>query len=199
MEYNLIIKKSSSMIYVALLRGINVGGNNKVDMKKLKTTFESLGFTNVVTYINSGNIIFRDISNEPDAIVNEIEKAMVTDFQLPIRVLVRSYKDIGTICDKLPLTWVKNELMRTDVMFLWKEFDSPEIIQQLQINPVDNVMYEQGAVLWHVAGKDYNKSGMSKLVGTKLYRNMTIRNVNTVRKLHQIMTTISKAEEISDR
>lgn len=187
------------MIYVALLRGINVGGNNKVDMKKLKTTFESLGFTNVVTYINSGNIIFRDISNEPDAIVNEIEKAMVTDFQLPIRVLVRSYKDIGTICDKLPLTWVKNELMRTDVMFLWKEFDSPEIIQQLQINPVDNVMYEQGAVLWHVAGKDYNKSGMSKLVGTKLYRNMTIRNVNTVRKLHQIMTTISKAEEISDR
>ena len=199
MEYNLIIQKSSSMIYVALLRGINVGGNNKVDMKKLKTTFESLGFTNVVTYINSGNIIFRDISNEPDAIVNEIEKAMVTDFQLPIRVLVRSYKDIGTICDKLPLTWVKNELMRTDVMFLWKEFDSPEIIQQLQINPVDNVMYEQGAVLWHVAGKDYNKSGMSKLVGTKLYRNMTIRNVNTVRKLHQIMTTISKAEEISDR
>jgi uncharacterized protein (DUF1697 family) len=46
------------MTYVALLRGINVGGNNKVEMKKLKTTFETLGFTSVVTYINSGNIIF---------------------------------------------------------------------------------------------------------------------------------------------
>lgn len=186
------------MIYVALLRGINVGGNNKVDMKKLKATFESLGFTNVVTYINSGNIIFKDLLKERDTIVDEIEKAIVKDFQLNIRVLVRSFEDIRTICEKLPVTWVKNEVMRTDVMFLWKEYDSPKIIQQLQINPVDNVKYERGAVLWNVEGKDYNKSGLLKLVGTKLYRNMTIRNVNTVRKLHQIMTDIREAEKTTD-
>ncbi|MFT3751872.1 MAG: DUF1697 domain-containing protein [Paludibacter sp.] len=69
------------MIYVALLRGINVGGNNKVEMKKLKSTFELLGFTNVVTYINSGNIVFEDISKEQVVIVNEIEKAIKKDFQ----------------------------------------------------------------------------------------------------------------------
>lgn len=64
------------MIYVALLRGINVGGNNKVEMKKLKATFERLGFTNVVTYINSGNIIFEESTKAQNTIVAEIERAI---------------------------------------------------------------------------------------------------------------------------
>ena len=73
----------TSMIYVALLRGINVGGNNKVDMKKLKTTFESLGFNNVVTYINSGNIVFAESSKDQSVIVSEIE--MVFTSAIPTR------------------------------------------------------------------------------------------------------------------
>jgi uncharacterized protein (DUF1697 family) len=179
------------MIYVALLRGINVGGNNKVEMKRLKTTFELLGFTNVVTYINSGNIIFEESSKAQNVIVAEIENAIKQDFQLEIKVLVRDFENIEAICQKLPATWMKNEMMRTDVMFLRERFDSPEIIAQLQINPVDNVKYLPGAVLWNVEDKDYSKSGLLKIMSTELYRNMTIRNVNTVRKLHQIMTTIN--------
>ena len=175
------------MIYVALLRGINVGGNNKVDMKKLKTTFESLGYTNVATYINSGNIIFEDSSKGLETIVREIEDAIKRDFQLDIRVLVKSFEDINLICKLLPDTWIKNEVVRTDVMFLWEDYDYPEILQQLKINPVDNVMYTPGAVLWNLEYKNYTKSGISKLVGTKIFRNMTVRNVNTVRKLHQLM------------
>jgi len=186
------------MIYAALLRGINVGGNNKVEMKKLKTTFELLGFENVVTYINSGNIIFEDFSKGQDVIVNEIEKAIKHDFQLEIKVLVRNFENIEIICQKLPATWIKNEMMRTDVMFLWEKFDRPEIMELLQINPVDNVKYLSGAVLWNVEGKNYSKSGMINLMGTELYKNMTIRNVNTVRKLYQIMTTI-KGQKTTNR
>ena len=175
------------MIYVALLRGINVGGNNKVDMKKLKTTFESLGYTNVVTYINSGNIIFEDFSNGKDRLAGEIEDAIKRDFQLDIKVMVKSFKEIELICQQLSDTWVKDEVMRTDVMFLWEDFDSPEILQHLKINPVDNVKYAPGAVLWNVEYADYSKSGISKLAGTEIFRNMTVRNVNTVRKLYKIM------------
>ena len=175
------------MIYVALLRGINVGGNNKVDMKKLKTTFESLGYTNVVTYINSGNIIFEDSSKEQDRFACEIEDAIKRDFQLDIKVLVKSFDDMGLICSQLPDAWVKDKVMRTDIMFLWEDFDSPEVLQHIKINPVDNVKYTQGAVLWNVEYADYNKSGISKLAGTEIFRNMTVRNVNTVRKLYQIM------------
>lgn len=82
------------MIYVALLRGINFGGNNKVEMKKLKTTLELLGFANVVTYINSGNIIFEELSKKQNVIVSEIERATRQDFQLEIKVLIRNLENI---------------------------------------------------------------------------------------------------------
>ena len=116
------------MIYVALLRGINVGGNNKVDMKKLKNTFEELGYTNVVTYINSGNIIFEAKGKKEDKIIKEIELAIKKDFALEIKVLIRDFESIKSLCKKIPNTWVKNETMRTDVMFLWEEFDNPKIL-----------------------------------------------------------------------
>ena len=175
------------MIYVALLRGINVGGKNKVDMKKLKATFESLGYTNVVSYINSGNIVFEDLSKAKKELAVEIEDAIKSDFQLDIKVLVKSFEDIKLICSQLPDDWLKNEVMRTDVMFLWDDFDRPETLQQIKINPVDHVKYAPGAILWNIEYKDYTKSGISKLSGTEIFRNMTVRNVNTVRKLYQIM------------
>lgn len=178
------------MVYVALLRGINVGGNNIVGMKKLKAVFESLGFKNVVTYINSGNIIFESIPDSHEIIALDAAKAIKSEFNLDIKVLVRDFRNIETICRELPAGWVKNERMRTDVMFLWEKYDSHGVLDLLQINPVDNVRYTPGAVLWNVEGKDYSKSGLSKLVGTDLYRNMTIRNVNTVREIHRIMSGI---------
>ena len=185
------------MIYVALLRGINVGGNNLVDMKKLKTTFESIGFRNVVTYINSGNIIFEELTERLDTIVTAAETAIRRDFQLDVKVLVRDYDNIDTICRELPHGWVKNDSMRTDVMFLWEKYDSPEVLEKLKISMVDNVRYMPGAILWNVEGKDYSKSGMTKLVGTDLYRNMTIRNVNTVRKIHQIMSAADGRQSVT--
>jgi len=175
------------MIYVALLRGINVGGNNKMEMKKLQATFEAIGYTNVVTYINSGNIVFETSTKGKDAIANEIEDAIKRDFQLDIKVLVKNFEDIKVINNHLPDTWVKDKVMRTDVMFLWDTFDYPEILQQIIIKHVDNVKYAPGAVLWNVTYNDYPKSGISKLSGTEIFRNMTVRNVNTVRKLYQIM------------
>ena len=178
------------MIYVALLRGINVGGNNPVEMKKLKVSFETIGFRNVVTYINSGNIVFEEKQDNQYVIARKAEEAIMRDFQLDVKVLIRNFNDFKTICRELPAGWVKNEMMRTDVMFLWEKYDSPEVLEKLKISPVDHVMYVPGAVLWNVEGKDYSKSSMVKLVGTDLYRNITIRNANTVRKIFQIMTDI---------
>jgi uncharacterized protein (DUF1697 family) len=178
------------MVYVALLRGINVGGNNIVGMKKLKAAFESLGFKNVVTYINSGNIIFESLPESHEKIALDAANAIKSDFNLDIKVLVRDFRNIEIICKELPDGWVKNDIMRTDVMFLWEKYDNRGVLDLLQINSVDRVRYTPGAVLWNVEGKDYGRSGLSKLVGTDLYRNMTIRNVNTVREIHRIMSGI---------
>lgn len=176
------------MVYLALFRGINVGGHNIVEMRKLKNTFESLGFTHVSTFINSGNVVFEDSLKKEDELTRLIEEAVRKDFQLDVKVVVINSEHLNAICRELPPTWVKNESMRTDVMFLWEKYDRPEVLKEIQINPVDNVKYIPGVILWNVEGKDYSRSGMMKLMGTDLYRHMTIRNVNTVRKLHQIIS-----------
>lgn len=183
------------MIYVALLRGINVGGNNKIEMKKLKSTFENLGFTQVSTYINSGNILFESPQNNPLLLRASIEKGIQNDFGLSIKVLLRNYQEMEHICQKLPENWVKNDIMRTDVMFLWEKFDKPDSIELLKITSVDRILYVPGAILWNVDGKDYNKSGMQKLVGSEIYRNMTIRNVNTFRKVFHMMTDMNDLDK----
>ena len=181
------------MIYVALLRGINVGGNNKIEMKKLKITFERLGCSNVITYINSGNIIFEDRHRSHSILTGEIENGIREDFGLTIKVLLRDFDNIQNICNNLPGNWVKNEIMRTDVMFLWENIDYPGIVDELRIKPVDQVKYVPGAILWNILDKDYTRSAMPNLVGTKTYKAMTIRNVNTVRKIYEIMVDAASA------
>lgn len=181
------------MVYVALLRGINVGGNNKIEMKKLKITFERLGCSNVITYINSGNIIFEDHHRSHSTLTREIEAGIKEDFGLTIKVLLRDFDNIRNVCTHLPEDWVKNEIMRTDVMFLWDDIDNPGIVDELRIKPVDQVKYVSGAVLWNIPGKDYTRSAMSNLAGTRIYKAMTIRNVNTVRKICELMIEVNSA------
>jgi uncharacterized protein (DUF1697 family) len=172
---------------IALLRGINVGGNNKVEMKSLQKTFENLGFDSVVTYINSGNIIFGS-SEFPK--VEKIEKAIEQDFGFYVKVLVISSENLIQVCDSIPEYWLNNSEMKTDVLFLWEEFARAETLELIKTNPeVDNLIYSSGAIIWHILKKDYNQSGMNKFVGIKVYKNMTARNVNTVRKLVEILLT----------
>lgn len=176
------------MIYVALLRGINVGGNNKVEMKRLKVVFEKLGHTNVLTYINSGNIIFHNESSDTKALHNTIEKALEKEFGFFIPVVIKTKPEIEAIDKALPSTWVNDTGTKTDVMFLWEEFNNKKVLAQLNIKPeIDNVRFVDGAILWMVKKKDVTKSGLLKIIGTDLYKKMTIRNANTLRKLLNLM------------
>jgi uncharacterized protein (DUF1697 family) len=185
------MKGSSSLTtYVALLRGINVGGNAVVSMKALKSCFEDLGLQDVVTYINSGNIIFKDSRNSIPALVKLIESGIKARCKMDIRVVVKSRSDIAAICKKIPPEWVTDKLMRTDVMFLWDEVDSPEAIAAVPSNPgVDRLVHVKGALIWNVSRKDYGKSKVPKIMGTSFYKNMTARNANTTRKLLELMVS----------
>jgi uncharacterized protein (DUF1697 family) len=105
-------------------------------------------------------------------------------------VVVKSKSDIAAICKKIPPEWVTDKLMRTDVMFLWDEVDSPEAIAALPSNPaVDRLVHAKGALIWNVSRTDYGKSKVPKIVGTRFYKNMTARNANTTRKLLALMSS----------
>ncbi|MFZ7943645.1 DUF1697 domain-containing protein [Neobacillus sp. 19] len=176
------------MVYIALLRGINVGGKNKIDMKLLKHTFEQAGMTHVVTYINTGNIIFsyKDISKTELSRI--LEDAIHNDFRLQIKVVVRSIDDIRGIINAIPDTWKNDNDMKSDVMFLWDEIDDESVLMNLVIKPnIDTVKYVPGAILWSIDKKNVTKSGMSKIIGSKFYKQVTVRNVNTARKIYELM------------
>lgn len=176
------------MVYVALLRGINVGGKNKIDMKLLKKAFEEAGMESVTTYINSGNVVFNDTAHTRQELAALLEKAIYDEFQLNIKVLIRDIKDFERMMAILPESWRNDEAMKCDVLFLEEEFDRESLIAELAIKPsIDTVLYSPGAILWSVAKKDVTRSGLLKIVGTPLYKAMTVRNVNTARKLYEIM------------
>lgn len=174
------------MIYVALLRGINVGGNCKVEMKKLKEVFGKLGFENVSTYINSGNVIFTTSKSEK-VLVGIIENALKKEFGFEIRVVVRTAKNIEKLCKEISKAWQNDTEQRTDVLFLWDEYHSKKSLDLIATTEVDRLVYIEGAIVWNVKRSDVNKSGMKKFIGTKIYKNMTARNINTVRKLNDII------------
>lgn len=81
-------------MYVAFLRGINVSGKNKIEMKSLKTMFESLDFTDVNTYLNTGNVIFRSETTVEESL---IEEKIKTTYDLEIKVLIRSSEEVQTL------------------------------------------------------------------------------------------------------
>lgn len=179
-----------SMIkYVALLRGINVGGNNKVEMKKLKEVMEDLSFSKVSTYINSGNVFFESKYLNKIKLAKDIEVAISKKFGFKVPVVVRNESDIKKLLNKIPKQWVNDTEQKTDILFLWEKFDNKKTLRLLnKVEGVDNLIYVKGEIIWNINRKNYSKSGMNKFIGTEVYKNMTARNVNTVRKFLEIMS-----------
>ncbi|HVF53713.1 MAG TPA: DUF1697 domain-containing protein [Actinomycetota bacterium] len=178
------------MVYVALLRGINVGGKNKVDMKQLKAAFEDVGMTSVRTYINSGNVIFSSTVRSRTRLAEALEGVIEKTFGFKVAVLVRDLKSMKAVVKALPKTWVNDATMKCDVMFLWDDVAKASVVEELTIKPdIEDVKYVSGALLWRVDKKNVTRSGLMKLAGTPLYKRMTIRNCNTTRKLLELMET----------
>jgi uncharacterized protein (DUF1697 family) len=172
------------MKYIALLRGINVGGNSKVEMPKLKKLFEDLGFTDVKTYINSGNVIFSSSQNDIKKICLSIEKGIEKEFKLSVPVLVIAEAKLKNIVNEIPEVWQNNSAMKCDVMFLWDEVDLPETMDLLSLNKdLEHFKYVPGAIIWRIDRDKVTKSKVLKMIGTDIYKKMTTRNCNTARKL----------------
>lgn len=172
-----------NMKYIALLRGINVGGNHKVEMKKLKILFESLGCINVLTYINSGNVIFESREDKIN-ISKKVKDRLIKEFDFEIPILIKTEKEMKKIADAIPVGWQNDSTHKTDVAYLFPEIDSVKTIDELPVKKeFIEIRYVKGAIYWNIDRKNYNKSHLNKIIGHKLYQFMTIRNVNTARYL----------------
>jgi uncharacterized protein (DUF1697 family) len=170
------------MKYIALLRGINAGKERRVDMKKLQAIFESLGYTNVSTYINSGNVVFE--SNDDPNILKKVLACFTKEFDFEIPTLIKTEKEMKKIADAIPKEWQNDSSQRSDVAYLFPEIDSQKTLDELPVKKeFIDIRYIKGAIYWNVDRIYYNKSHLNKIIGHTLYRFMTVRNVNTARYL----------------
>jgi uncharacterized protein (DUF1697 family) len=178
------------MTYVAFLRGVNVGGKGIVSMAAIKEALVALGMSDVRTYINSGNVIFSTRASDTQQLAGRIEEALEQHTGMAIKVLLMDHKALKKMVAAIPPNWVDDKTMRTYVLLLWKELDDRSILDRLPIKPgVDELSYTPGAVVWRVDRENVGRSHMNRIVGTPLYKKITIRSANTMRKLNELTAT----------
>jgi uncharacterized protein (DUF1697 family) len=186
--------KSRLNVFVALLRGVNVGGNNMISMSSLKKSFETLGFTHVTTYINSGNIIFK-AKEDARKLERSVEQMLSSDYQLDSKVVVRSLSEMEELVKSLPRSWNGDSRWRYNVIFLRHTIDSEEILSHLPAkSDIEQIIYRPGALLWSAQVSELGRTNMLKLSSRKIFQDMTIRNLNTTRKLYDLMKKIAETE-----
>jgi uncharacterized protein (DUF1697 family) len=177
-----------TMSYVALLRGINVGGNTIISMATLKECFEKLGYKNVKTYINSGNVIFQSTVKDPRELEKQIEKLIRDNFTLDVMVVTRSYDEMNKVIKAIPKNWDKPTDYKYNVIFLNSKIDNPSILNGLQPkSEIEELHYHPGVLLWAAKTSDLTKSNMVKLSKNSIYKQMTVRNLNTTKKVFELM------------
>jgi uncharacterized protein (DUF1697 family) len=174
--------------YVALLRGINVGGRTLVKMADLKTCVEELGLDDVSTYIASGNVLFESGERDAAKLEARIERAIEQRFGLPVKVVVLNRAAYARIVKAIPDPWIGDASLRANVAFVRRGTDAKQVVRELEPDAaVEEVKAIVGAILWATKRDALNRSVMRKLIGGAAYKELTVRNLNTTLKLHELL------------
>lgn len=175
--------------YIALLRGINVGGKNKISMPELKKIFEENGYKDVVTYINSGNVVFSSNHENEDEIRKSCESAIAKQLNLNILVAIISAKDLTSALQNAPTWWDKDTQSKHNAIFIIPPATAPEIIEQVcsAKTEYEQVSYYGQVIFWTAPIQTFSRTRWAKIVGKPAYNSVTIRNSNTTKKLLELL------------
>ena len=179
------------MEYVALLRGINVGGNNKVVMSELREQIADEGYTNVRTYINSGNLLFEAEATVPrEDVAREVEDLLARRYEFPIRLALLTAQDYLAQLDDLP-DWWHGEVARRDALFYTRGLDRDHVRERIEAMELGDeaVHFGEHAVFWaKFDEKTFLKTAYHKrLLREDFYRQVTIRSGSTVEKIASML------------
>ena len=171
---------------VALLRGINVGKAKRVAMADLRAAVERLGYRDVNTLLNSGNVVFTAPRAAPGVAAARIEKALATGLGVSSRVTVLTAAEVAAAVAECPLLGVADDLSRLLVAFLRDPADRPKVEPLLKQDwaPESLAVGPRVAYLWCPAG--ILDSRLPEAVGRALGAGVTTRNWATLQKLHAL-------------
>ena len=181
------VRKSYMKRYIALLRGINISGKNKISMSELKAGFKELGFTEVTTYLNSGNVIFLSDIDDNDTLSNKIKQLIKDRIELDIPIFVILQELLADIVNHAPDWWGEgNKEIDDNLIFLIPPLSYEEFFEEIG-NPKDEyekVHSYKNVVFWSFSRKYYQKTNWwSKTASSNISDKITIRTANTVRKI----------------
>jgi len=179
--------------FVALLRGVNVGGHNKISMADLATAFERRGFRRVATYINSGNALFEaDADADESAVGVSCETLIAEDFGLDIPVCVISTVDLREALAHAPVWWNAAPDAHHNAFFVLPPLTAAEICAHVGAVKEDyeQVAYHGRVIFWSAPNVTYSRTRWAKLSQDKtMYRAITVRNANTATALARLAGT----------
>ena len=173
--------------YIALLRGVNISGKNKVPMAELKKAFEELGFGAIKTYLNSGNVIFSSNEENIGSLTDRIETTIKKWFGLDIPVFVISKEDLEDILQHAPDWWGdENKEIYDNLIFIIPPATFADAFNEIgePKEELEKIKDYKEAVFWSFSRKDYQKTNWwPKTASAKISTKLTIRTANTVRKI----------------
>jgi uncharacterized protein (DUF1697 family) len=174
--------------YIALLRGVNVGGKNKLPMDRLKAALTAAGFADVSTYIQSGNVFFASDEAEPETLQQRISAVIHADFELTVPVCVLSSQELNEAVGRAPEWWGRDEAATHNAIFVIAPATVEDIYAEVgQMKPeYENAAHHGRVILWSAPVATFSRTRLSRVVGTKVYDSITIRNANTTRKLCEL-------------
>lgn len=179
------------MRFLCLLRGVNVGGKNKVSMTEIRARLTDAGFQDVSSYINSGNILL-DSYEDPNETGRKIESVITGSFKLDselIKVCVLSMPQLEQIIQRAPKGFGSQpEMYHSDVLFPMDGATSADIMSATHTNPdVDAAWEQNGVVYYQRLSALRTKSRLSRIMESPVYKSTTIRSWNTTNKLLELM------------
>ena len=178
-----------SALYLALLRGLNVGGKNIIKMEELARLFEAEGFSAVKTYIQSGNVLFRSRADDAAAITRRIQKRLFEAAGIETPAALLTLDQMRRIVEKKPAGFGEEKSRyRYDVIFLIEPLDAKEALSQIKKREgVDELWPGERAVYISRVIADLSKSAFSKITQSPIYQQITVRNWNTTEKVYALM------------
>jgi len=173
--------------YIALLRGINIGGNNKIDMKQLKAAFEEAGFAKVRTYINSGNVIFASDKNEAE-LTSECEAVIQKTFALNIAVVLVTASELAEALAHAPEWWGNDEDSKHNAIFVIPPATAQTVFDEMGgIKPeYESIAFHGKVIFWSAPLATFSRTRYGSIAKRSTYQKITVRNVNTIRKLAEL-------------
>lgn len=175
------------MRFIALLRGVNVGGNTKVNMAELRASCERLGYTNVRTYINSGNIVLDSADADAGKIASQIHNAIRDDFGLDVSVMVRSMEELQQVIANNPFDGRFESHKDMHVFFLADELPDDKLELLLTQHSDDQLIAVNGRTVYCLLRISVVDSTLGKgFLDRKLKVPATARNWRTVKTLAEM-------------